>query len=108
MSKENDSLGTPVAADDRREGEFEPEGDFDPTTRSGRYEGVRGGRTSVAALLDMWATRDEFYAGLEQPLDGDSIQAVRAFRLLEVRDLTPKDQVSSGLATRALTWTPPR
>ena len=108
MSNINDSLGTPVAADDRREGEFEPESDFDPTTRQGRYEGVRGGRTTVAALLDLWAERDERYTGLASPLDPAAIKAIREFRLLEVRDLTPQEQVSSGLATRALTWVPPR
>lgn len=105
---DHDSEDAPPA-DDRQEGEFPTDrlGDVQSTPGK-RFRALRGGQVNAAALVEMWATRDEQYAALEHALTDIQIQYVRAFRLLEVRDLTPREQVGTDLATRALTWVPPR
>lgn len=98
-----------VAADDRKEGEFEP-ADIpeDVTGLERRTLSVLDGRPTAEALERIWAERDLAYVGLEKALDPNQVEAVRAFRVLEVRNLSPKEQVGTNLATRAMCWTPPR
>jgi len=98
-----------VAADDRLEGEFE-EQDIDEAITGLERRGlaVLGGRPTAAALERLWAERDQLYADNQYPLEEEDIRRVRAFRTLEVRSLAPKEQVGTNLATRAMTWRPPR
>ena len=98
-----------VPADDRRPGEFptDPQAGGWPTAGK-RFRAVRDGHTTVAALEALWAARDAQYATLEHALTDRQIGAIREFRILEVRDLSPQEQVGTDLATRALTWMPPR
>lgn len=98
-----------VAADDRLEGEFVPEDireDAEGLER--RVLAVHGGHPTAAALEALWAARDLAYTALENPLTNKQVAAIRQFRTLEVRNLHPREQVGTNLATRALTWTPPR
>lgn len=107
MTQEDRAEG--VAADDRRPGEFPTDylADVQPTIGK-RYRSLRGGQTTVEALRRLWDERDESYANNEKPLTDDQIVAIRAWRVLEVKDLSPQEQVNSGLAVRAMTWTPKR
>lgn len=108
MTIDRESEDAPPA-DDRRQDEFPTDVLADPQPTIGkRFRTLRGGRTTVEALENMWAARDEQYASDEKPLSERAIRAIREWRLLEVRDLLPSEQVKSGLATKALTWVPPR
>lgn len=98
-----------VAADDRLEGEFE--GNDIPEHVIGmekRAMSVFGGRPTAASLAILWAERDANYAASADALSEQDIADIRAFRVLEVRNMTAKEQVNSGLAIRAMTWRPPR
>lgn len=109
MSVEDQFVAYGVAADDRREGEFEP--DDIPEDAEGmerRFIASRGGQLTAAVLERAWAERDLAYTALEHPLTPKQVKAIRDFRILEVRCLTPKEQVGTNLATRALTWRPPQ
>ena len=98
-----------VAADDRKEGEFESEEiPEDVTGMERRYLQSRGARPTAAALEALWVERDRLYEALENPLTPVQIKRVREYRTLEVRSLHPREQVGTNLATRALTWRPPR
>lgn len=104
----NPADGWPLA-DDRLEGEFEPpDTDAATTPLERRVLGVIGGRPTAAALERLWAERDTIYEDNEYALSDDDIRNIRAFRTLEVRSLDPKEQVGTNLATRAMTWQPPR
>lgn len=96
-------------ADDRKNGEFDGSENVDFTTLEGRFDGVLGGQVTTAKALEaLWADRDTLYEGQATALDNEAIARVRAFRVLEVRNLPADEQVSSRLASRAMTWTPPR
>lgn len=69
---------------------------------------VFDGRPSAAALERLWTERDAAYAASETTLTVKEIKIIRQFRVLEVRTLSPSEQVNSGLAVRAMTWRPER
>lgn len=67
---------------------------------------LRGGQPTIGALRALWRERDDRYAANEDRLTEAQIILIRNYRLQECRDLSPFDQVTSGIATEAMTWRP--
>jgi len=72
---------------------------------AGDPEATRPGTPTYQALVAMWAERDMRYAKADKPLSESAIDAIRAYRLDEVKDLDPRLQ--GRAAMRVSSWYPP-
>lgn len=93
-------------ADDRESGEFPT----DPTASApfnahDRYDAVKGATPTLAALVIMWAERDQKYAVSPKYITDEQIEAARLFRRREANDL-PEGERERGFAI-VDAWYPP-
>lgn len=90
-------------ADDRESGEFPTDTNAEyPTDPQGRFDAIRGGNLSGAALRTLWAERDVIYSRRPKYLTDDEIIAIRSFR---DREAAVSDDAT--LSKEVAAWYPP-